>query len=328
MRSANSCSALLPLLLLVLLVFGSSAGAATFQPLDFLPDVVSGDGRVVAGAGQRWSVSQGALGGVGIDGPLVEINFDGSRIVGQAEIFTPFFPGFALEAFVWDESDGVRASNLAASGVSVYPTGMSPDGRFISGYTLESANTAPVLWDYEDIAREFLVGLPMSEGRAIANDVSNAGLVVGACCGPNESHAFSWDAIGGGVFLSEPPGPDVRSRALTISGDGQVISGWVQDAAGRRDAQWNQLGELETPMMAADSPLEILTQMLGLEVAGWTLSARDVSADGLTVVGVGIDPDGQTRGFIGVIPEPSVALLMGLGLAGLSALARRPATGG
>ncbi len=324
MRSANFCSVLL-LLLLSFSGLASSVQAATFQALDFLPDLVSGDGRVVAGESQRWSVSQGVLGSVGIDGPLVEINFDGSRIVGQAEISTPFFPGFAIEAFVWDELDGIRASNLAASGVSVYPTGMSPDGRFISGYTLESANTAPVVWDYEDVAREFFVGLPMSDGRTIANDVSNTGIVVGACCGDNENHAFRWDAANGGELLSEPLGDSVRSRALMVSGDGQVITGWVEDAAGRRSAQWNQLGQLETPIEAAESPLEILTRMLGLEIAGWTLTARDVSADGLTIVGVGIDPLGQTRGFIGVIPEPSVALLMGLGLAGLSALLRDPA---
>jgi len=63
---------------------------------------------------------------------------------------------------------------------------------------------------------------------------------------------------------------------------------------------------------------DVLTA-LGIDLAGWTLvSAKDISADGNTVVGFGLNPSGDTEAWIAVIPEPSSALLLASGLAALA----------
>jgi len=43
--------------------------------------------------------------------------------------------------------------------------------------------------------------------------------------------------------------------------------------------------------------------------------AYGVSADGLTIVGGGINPDGHPEGWVATIPEPATLILLGLGTA-------------
>ena len=60
---------------------------------------------------------------------------------------------------------------------------------------------------------------------------------------------------------------------------------------------------------------------LATDLAGWTLTeAADISGDGLTIVGRGIDPSGQDRGWYLTIPSPMTAPVL---LIGLAAITRR-----
>jgi hypothetical protein len=60
-----------------------------------------------------------------------------------------------------------------------------------------------------------------------------------------------------------------------------------------------------------------------VNLTDWTLEgASGVSSDGDTIVGAGIDPSGQTEGWIVTIPEPGTGLLVMAGVLGL-AVARR-----
>ena len=69
-------------------------------------------------------------------------------------------------------------------------------------------------------------------------------------------------------------------------------------------------------------PLQVILTSLGIDLTGWWLSnATGVSADGLTIAGRGTH-NGALEGWIAVIPEPSTALLMGLGLVVLGARRR------
>ncbi len=66
---------------------------------------------------------------------------------------------------------------------------------------------------------------------------------------------------------------------------------------------------------------------LGPELTGWTLTtAAGISADGLTIVGAGINPSGANEAWMAQLdplPIPSTLFLFGSGLAGLGFVRRR-----
>ena len=69
---------------------------------------------------------------------------------------------------------------------------------------------------------------------------------------------------------------------------------------------------------------EVLTVDFGVDLTGWQLvEACAVSADGLTIVGYGYNPDGYPEAWIATIPEPSVIGLATLGALGILLLRRR-----
>jgi hypothetical protein len=64
---------------------------------------------------------------------------------------------------------------------------------------------------------------------------------------------------------------------------------------------------------------DLLETDYGLSLTGWTLEfSGAISDDGLTIVGVGKNPSGNAEAWIAVIPEPSTALLVAVGLAGIA----------
>ena len=95
-------------------------------------------------------------------------------------------------------------------------------------------------------------------------------------------------------------------------------SWWESDSAsGRKAYIWDQSNGMRQ--------LDLLLPALGVDLTGWSLTdARGVSADGRTIVGFGVNPDSQVEAWIAVIPEPDTALTLGLGLAALAGIGRRP----
>lgn len=132
-------------------------------------------------------------------------------------------------------------------------------------------------------------------------------------------YAVRWDAEGR-VHALAPRNPSGTSRALATSHDGSTIVG-----TDGRAFVWDEAHGLRD--------LRVLLEGLGLDLDGWTLlEATDVSADGRTIVGLGEyrgdDPiHARRESFIVVIPEPSTALMMVLGLAGLCIQGRRHVSG-
>lgn len=121
--------------------------------------------------------------------------------------------------------------------------------------------------------------------------------------------------------LDALPG-DETSIALDVSGDGTRIvgaSGSSRFGQNGRAVLWDE------PNGPQD--VQILLQSLGIDLTNIELrQASGISADGRTIVGSGYDTNEARaivwKAVIPPIPEPTTALLLGLGLAGLAGTRR------
>ena len=117
--------------------------------------------------------------------------------------------------------------------------------------------------------------------------------------------------------LGDLAGDVFYSRAYGVSADGSAVVGRGSSASGTEAFVWDETNGMRGLM-------QVLMDQ-GIDMTGWSLTeASGVSADGLTIVGYGTNPLGQEEGWIAtIVPEPSTALLLGLGLSALAATRRR-----
>ena len=185
--------------------------------------------------------------------------------------------------------------------------GISADGRRVVGY---DARGAAFVWDEPGGLRNLFPGDNFaSRGNAISADGTT---IVGFHRSEGRIRGFRWvDGIGardldGGV------GNINTTDVSAVSGDGSTVVGSMQDEALNpvEAFVWTEGGGLQS--------LRVLLTVLGVDLTGWRLMrATGISYDGTTIAGTGWNPAGQMEAWIAVIPEPSPALLMLLGFAGL-----------
>ncbi len=103
------------------------------------------------------------------------------------------------------------------------------------------------------------------------------------------AQAYIWDAVRGMRGLGHLQRHEI-SLANGISDDGRIVV-WVSGKEDPRAFIWTQdTGIRDLQSLAVDA---------GLDLNGWVLKlARDVSADGRTIVGSGTNPQGKTEGWI------------------------------
>jgi probable HAF family extracellular repeat protein len=227
---------------------------------------------------------------------------------------------------------------------------ISDDGSVIVGHSLRvGGGHAAIRWD--DVAPTILPDLPGTQSN-LASDVSGDGMVVVGYCGPvPAAQACRW--ADGQVFgLGDLPGGSLVSSAGGVSFDGSIIVGVGSSANGIEAFRWENgvmvgLGDLPGGSfsssaydVAADGSvivgrgradsgdeafiwdeahgmrnLRSVLVDLDLDMSGWSLTrAHGISADGLTIVGEGVNPSGMGEGWIAHVPEPTSFLLLGLGL--------------
>jgi probable HAF family extracellular repeat protein len=331
--------------------FTDQAQAYYFQGFgsDSLAWAVSANGSTVVGnigvgAAQqafRWTQSGGMVGMGYLPGQTRSsawgVSADGSVVVGNS----------GTQAFRWTQSGGM--AGLAGSPYSNEANGVSADGRVVVGWSGGTYDNQATRWTQNGIERlgylggytdwsyaygasadgsvvvgdsyghafrwtqsSGMVGLGNLPGQtySYARDVSaNGSIVVGYSGLPSEYQAFLWTLSGGMVGLGYLPG-QITSYGYGVSPDGSIVVG----ESGGKAFIWDSVNGMQDLK-------NLLMILYGLNLDGWSLSeAYDISADGKTIVGYGINPLGQKEGWVAnltPVPLPSAIWLFGSGLAGI-----------
>jgi len=295
------------------------------QPLGTSPGGaygVSDDGSVVVGksgsTASRWTSSTGLalLGNLpgGTSSIAYDVSGDGTVVVGAA--------GGSNQSFRWTQATGLVGLGTAAPGRAAGSTlyGISQDGQVLVGTTPIDPISGP------DRATRWTTGggyqvIPTfpSPYDSRANAASADGsVIVGQSGTLIVPEAFLWSADTGTISLGQPAGttdPLFTSEALSVSADGRVVVGVANAIVGSTGTNRAFIWDAAS----GSRYLQDVLQGFGLDLTGWTLSrATDISADGLVIVGTGVNPAGNDEGWIAIIPEPSTGLLLIVGLFGLA----------
>jgi len=267
-------------------------------------------------------------------------------------------PGSSVQAFRWENDVMTGLGDLPGSFFSSRAYCVSANGSVIVGESRSASGYEAFRWTQEEgmVGLSDLTGF--KRGYSVAYGISADGsIIVGESAsyrGVNE--AFRWTKEEGMVGLgflyvpTEPP--EAESQAKAISADGSVIVGWsTSSRLGYEAFRWEDgvmtgLGIIGCAYaVSADGSVivgatifdrsafiwdetngardlkDVLVNDCGLDLTGWTLErATGISADGLTIVGYGTNPDGLTEGWIAVIPEPATFLLLAFGFTFASAI--------
>jgi probable HAF family extracellular repeat protein len=248
---------------------------------------VSADGNVVVGRSKwsqsneiadyeafRWTYDEGmvSLGFLPSEYPSSwanAISADGNVVVGGSNFWS-------YAAFSWTEEDGMLNLNPIPSysiEADHIAYGVSADGSVVVGHW-----GLAFRWTEDD----GMMYLPdMGWERSYATGVSADGSVIVGYGLHDE--AFRWTEDGGMELLGTLPG-GVESMAYGVSADGSMVVG----ECGWKACLWDKNNTIY-------SLYEVLVG-LGLEdeLNRWELHrATAISADGLTIVGFGTNPDGR-----------------------------------
>jgi probable HAF family extracellular repeat protein len=177
-------------------------------------------------------------------------------------------------------------------------SGVSADGSVVVGSSDSASGNEAFRWTQAT----GMVGLGNLEWEwgsfGDASGVSTDGsVVVGYSSNELSFEAFRWTQQTGMVGLGDLlSSVDTTSRFFSIasgvSGDGSVVVGDSQSVNGQEAFIWNSTQGMR-------SLQQVLTNDYGLDLTGWFLNeANAISADGLTVVGSGTNPNGQTEAWI------------------------------
>lgn len=281
---------------------------------------VSNDGRVAVGETSRrrpfkWSPDSGAqlLGGLGPDGDdrgaALGVSADGELIVGDTVARQRVDGRLAREAFIFREESGLQAlQTMEESSFRSSAASISPNGEFIAGVSDEAA----FIWT-EATGLEFLGESP-DGGDSSALSVSSSGIVVGEFfrvgVGRRATEAFLSQTSAGIEGLGDlaggaKPGAfrNIRSFATGVSRDGRTVVGQGSRQLSRVPAPGQERPFIWTGATGIQR-LEYVLRDAGVAF-GWELiSVAGISEDGRTLVGSGVNPDGDGTGWMAILPLP------------------------
>ncbi len=243
-----------------------------------------------------------------------------------------------IEAVRWENGSALRLGHLPGGGFPSYAFGVSADGSVVVGYSYHGNPAGDEAFIWSGGSLQGLGQLPGGNfDHSRAYNVSDDGtVVVGQSLSASGYEAFRWEA-GSMQGLGDLPGGAFHSRAEAVSQDGSVIVGQSSVASGSEAVRWSGgtisgLGDLpggshisiawdvsadggtvvgggntalgwEAFIWDSTSGMRNLKQVLesehGLDLTGWTLSAATgISNDGFAISGWGVNPSGNTEGWI------------------------------
>ena len=315
--------------------------------------VVGGGHNITLGAeAVRWTATGGTQGIGDLPGGTFSswanaISPDGSTIVGcghSANGYEAFrwtagggiqglgdFAGgmFYSEAFDVGVTGAVGRGNSAAgwqacrwSDGSIIPLPAYPTGGYPMSARAVSANGGVIVggdtpWRWTQAGGlQILPSLPGGAG-GYAEGVSDNGtfIVGGEPSASGQWEAFLWSAAGGIRGLGDLSGGVFDSEARDVSDVGVVVGygNLTADVSDRVAMIWDEVHGMRNLR-------EVLATEYGLaaSLAGWTLTeANGITPIGLTIVGTGINPQGQQEAWMAQLPEPATLSLLALGAAAI-----------
>ncbi|MCG3121870.1 MAG: hypothetical protein GIKADHBN_00242 [Phycisphaerales bacterium] len=225
-----------------------------------------------------------------------DISHDGSRIIGSAQ-------ASAFEPTLWTNGTPVALGLLAGAdyggGIAI-----SADGNTAVGHMIDESGPPGLFRSFRWTSTGGLSELGPMPGysETLANGVSSDGLVVVgyAINSPaGDFVAFRWAQSGGFQSLGHLAGAArPQSSAHAVSSSGGVVVGSGRNAGDQYEAVvW-------TPTTGMVSLRSYLAAR-GANVTGWTLTAAtDISDDGSVICGEGINPAGNSEGWVATLIEP------------------------
>ena len=265
----------------------------------------NGTGSVLTGVlvswgtteGFRWTHAEGAVGLGDLPGGEFRSSAGGTSADGKIVVGSSSSENSSedyWEAFWWTAETGL------------VPMGDLPGGIFRSGATAISADGFVIVGNgrtelgpeaFRWVTGKGMVGLgdlPGSSFDSTAVDVSADGsVVIGWSKATGGTQGFRWTAETGMVGLGRLAEEELANRAYGTSWDGNVIVGEA----------FGLTGEAGPYYWTPEHGMRWLTDVFdehGVVVPdGWSLSrAYAVSADGRTIVGYGVNPQGNTEGWV------------------------------
>lgn len=278
---------------------------------------VSADGKFVLCYGRRsdsvpygyegflWHIS-GAIERIaasGLNVTIKGISGDGSIVIG-----TSWGVGIDEEAFRWTAEGGIeRLDGLGGAGIRSNADAVSADGLVVVGDRIydESPYRDCFRWTASET-----VGISAHTANATSSDGS---VVVGGLDNHTTAlfEAYRWTRETGLTLLGTCL-PNHHSRSLAVSGDGSVVVGYVQNNAGF-DEQKAFIWDEEHGMRLLQ---DVLEDDFGLDLSRWKLAelwaswkATGISQDGLTIVGVALNSQGEREAWRAVLSVPPELVL-------------------
>lgn len=308
-----------------------------WQDIGGTANACSADGSVVVGYRQCfdywgggykslifWTAADGSieLSNSSIENVIpTDISDDGMKISGYVTHggSTNWRNPFYLEAFLYEIGTGrTMLGDLSGPQGGANPTdvrsvayAISGDGTIVAGQGMPQNTNSRKAMYWTEMTGMVNMGCLTGDNFSKICGISQDGSKMIGQSGFLEwffVKAVYWTQDTGMRSLGEIDGFTSESCALAISDDLSTIVGWATDGYGDYAAfLWKEsLGMVNLQ--------KYLQGTYGIGLEGWTLTeATGISADGLTIVGNGINPAGLEEAWRVTIPEPASLLLLSFG---------------